>query len=218
MKNLLSAVAIAGAVLPGQGWTETEISVYSGFQTAPHSDVTGNDGLADYAFTAGWDGKSFAMPPYYGLRATWWRSENFGLGAEFTHAKVYADQQTLTANGYDRFEFTDGHNIVTLNASYRWPGHWSNGQVTPYVGAGLGIAVPHVDVQPTGGLHTYGYQFTGPAMRLYAGAKYEMSEQWAVFGEYQFTYSQNSVDLDSGGGFETNLITNALNIGVSYSF
>ena len=55
-------------------------------------------------------------------------------------------------------------------------------------------------------------------MRWTAGASYDLNDQWAVFGEYQGTYSMNQIDLDSGGSLETDIITNALNLGVSFSF
>ena len=216
----LGVAAAVAALVPAIAMAETELSFYGGIQESPHANVTGTDpeNVVDtnLDFTAGWEGKSFAMPPYYGGRVMVWGNGNFGWGAEYTHSKVYADDVTLSANGYDRFEFTDGLNVATINASYRWPDKWAD--VTPYVGAGVGFAFPHVDVQPTGGTHTFGYQITGPALRLYSGAKYAINEDWAVFGEYQFTYSVHDVELESGGGFETNVITNAINVGVSYTF
>ena len=36
--------------------------------------------------------------------------------------------------------------------------------------------------------------------------------------EYKGTYSKNDVDLDGGGNLETNIVTNALNLGVSFNF
>jgi lipid A oxidase len=39
-----------------------------------------------------------------------------------------------------------------------------------------------------------------------------------VFGEYQFTYSSNNVDLPEGGSLETDIKTNALNIGLTLKF
>jgi lipid A oxidase len=46
----------------------------------------------------------------------------------------------------------------------------------------------------------------------------DLSERWALFGEYQFTWSDDTADLDGGGSLETRIITNALNLGVSYRF
>jgi lipid A oxidase len=85
------------------------------------------------------------------------------------------------------------------------------------VGGGLGISVPHVDVETAGG-KTFEYQLTGPALMLAAGASYDLSDRWAVFGEYKFTYSVNQAELASGGTLDTDIVTNALNIGVTYKF
>lgn len=199
-----------------------EISAYGGWQTSPHSVVTGNHPLTGaFDSAVGWDGKSFAAPPYYGLRGTWWRNGDSGWAMELTHAKVYADPADRAALGFDRMEFTDGHNIITANYMRRWPGRWDSGfaaSLTPYAGAGLGIALPHVDVQPAGGTRTFGYQLTGPAMRLLAGVSRPIGDRMAVFAEYQFTYSQNEAELDGGGEMSTNIITNAVNLGLSYRF
>lgn len=222
MSNLRYAAALSVPLLltlSTHAQAETELSFYSGYQTAPHSVIRGDDPEATWTdeFTAGWDGKSFSMPPYYGVRATHWGSNNWGWGAEFSHDKVYADDESLGKGGYDRLELTDGHNIFTINAMRRWPGKWGE-KLTPYVGGGIGFAMPHVDIQATGGSHTFGYQVTGPAIRATAGASYALSDHWAAFAEYQGTYSQNKIELDNGGSLDFKVITNALNIGVSYSF
>ena len=69
-----------------------------------------------------------------------------------------------------------------------------------------------------GGNRTYGYQYTGPALRLTAGASYELNARWSAFGEYQFTVSDNETDLEGGGTLNTRLISNALNVGLSFRF
>lgn len=206
--TIAATIALAAIAVPAAA--EIEISLYGGFQSAPHSTVTHSLDGDDFVK---WEGRSFEMPPYYGLRATWWRNDKWGIGVELNHAKVYADDPA--SYGYDRLEFTDGHNIVTLNLWRRWQ---NDTRWTPYVGAGLGVAVPHVDVQPTGEAHTFGYQLTGPAIQAVAGVSYELNERWSVFGEYKGTYSQNEADLDSGGTLSTDLITNAINLGVSLRF
>ncbi len=219
---MLLRVALVSAALtavPLMASAEVELSFYLGLQESPHSRVDGTDpGNAVNPvldFTAGWEGKSFDAPPYAGIRGTWWRSENLGFGAELTHAKVYADQDTLTNNGFSRLEFTDGINILTANAIYRWPDRWGN--FTPYAGAGIGIAVPHVEVVSAGG-STLEYQMTGPAVRWMAGASYAINDSWSVFGEYQGTYSVNDATLTNGGSLSTNILTNAVNVGVAFSF
>jgi lipid A oxidase len=200
---------------------QVELGFYGGYQTAPHSSVSvrGDSILDDEDFTAGWEGRSFQTPPYYGLRGTWWQSETLGFGLDFVHAKVYADDETLADNDYDRLEFTDGINILTVNVYRRWPESFAG--LTPYLGGGAGISVPHVEVTKSsdnGTSETFEYQLTGPAVTWMAGASYPISEQWSVFGEYKGTYSMNKADLDSGGTLETDIITNAVNVGISFSF
>lgn len=209
--------AMLALLLAGPAAAEFELSLYSGYQTAPHSRAKGDyPGGGTYNALFGWEGRSFELPLYYGVRGTWWVDDRFGWGFEGTHTKVYAPDGERTAAGFDRFELSDGHNIITANVLRRWPNRWKD--ITPYVGGGLGFAMPHVDVEPAGGPRTYGFQVTGPAVRLLAGASMDLSERWAVFGEYQFTWSDNTADLDGGGSLETRIITNALNIGVSYRF
>jgi lipid A oxidase len=214
IRTLAACAALTLTALPAAA--ETEISVYGGWQTSPHSSVSGQraDGTS-FRSTIGWDGKSFDMPPYYGVRAMWWQPNDIGYGIEFTHAKVYAPAGEKPV-GFSRLEFTDGHNIVTANITKRWPGLWAE-RFSPYVGAGLGIAVPHVDVTENGN-RTFGYQYTGPALRLTAGTSYNLNDRWAAFGEYQFTISNNEADLEGGGTLDTRLITNALNVGLSFRF
>ena len=85
-------------------------------------------------------------------------------------------------------------------------------------GVGAGMAIPHVDIEPEGGPHTWEYQLTGPAVRWFAGVRYDLKGDWDLIGEYQDTYSLNELRLDDGGHFSTNIVTNALNIGVTKDF
>ncbi|MFD0981829.1 outer membrane protein [Tropicimonas aquimaris] len=211
---LSTTVAIAIA-LPAAA--EIELSFYSGIQDAPHSRVKGDDGDEDFNFLVDWEGNSGAMPPYYGFRATWWQSANIGYGLEFNHAKVYASDEDREEHGFADLELTDGLNLFTANVFYRWPGQWASGRLTPYVGGGVGFAMPHVDVE-RGDSDTFEYQVTGPAAIVVAGASWAFNESWSVFGEYKGSWSSHDIELDNGGRMETDIITNAFNIGVSYSF
>jgi lipid A oxidase len=215
MRGAILAAAMAAMALPA--WAEMEIGIYGGVQTSPHSRVTGTDpgGVGDFNFLAGWEGKSFAMPPYYGVRATWWRDERLGFGIEFNHAKVYADDETRAASGFSTLEMTDGINILTANALMRWPS--PDRAWTPYAGAGVGLSIPHVEVTSAGG-SVFEYQITGPAATLIAGVSYAINPRWSVFTEYKGTYSVNEMELGSGGTMETDIITNAVNVGVSLRF
>lgn len=219
----LASTALAGALVaaaPSQA-QEFELGFYGGWQTAPHSRVRGTYGSGTNASSTfnsliGWDGKSFAMPPYYGLRATWWKNADWGFGVEFSHTKVYSDEQDMADAGFSHLEFTDGLNIVTVNASRRWQDAWNG--FTPYVSGGIGVAVPHVEVTPIGGQETREYQLTGPAARFTAGAAYPLSDRWSLFGEYQFTWSDNDADLKGDGSLSTTIYTNAVNLGVNFRF
>ena len=195
---------------------ELELSFYGGLQGALPSDVTirGDDAIPDSDLEIDWEGNSFAAPPYYGLRVTSWQSPTFGYGLDFTHSKIYPQDGELSAP-FTRLEFTDGLNTLTANAYYRWQGAF--GDVTPYVGGGLGISVPHVEVF-TEDSKTLGYQYAGPAATLIAGASMPLSDRWSVFGEYKGTFTSNEADLDTGGTVATDVFTNALNVGVSFNF
>ncbi|HBT00819.1 MAG: outer membrane protein [Salipiger marinus] len=216
---ILSTALVAAAIAAPAAAQDYDLSVYTGWQTSPHSRIEGDYPGTGASFDEliGWEGKSFEMPPYYGLRGTWWRSDTFGVALEFTHAKVYANEDDRNDAGFDTLEFTDGINILTLNAMQRWPGLW--GSATPYAGAGLGVSIPHVEVATTGGTDdTFEYQLTGPAARLLAGVSYPITDRVSVFGEYQFTYSWNEADLDEGGTLKTDIKTNALNVGLTLKF
>ncbi|MBW8282830.1 MAG: porin family protein [Rhizobium sp.] len=195
---------------------EMAISVYGGFQTAPHSDVEVSD---QPDFTAGWEGRSFEMPPYYGVRGTWWMEElgqpNIGVSLDFTHAKVYADNDTLAEAGWDHFEFSDGINLLTLNALYRMPIEGT--KFVPYIGAGAGINVPHVEVTRGTG-ETFEYQVGGATVQAQAGVAYEFTDRWSGFVEYKGNYSWVDVDIDSGATLKTDIMTNAVNAGISFHF
>lgn len=194
---------------------EVELSFYLGAQSAPHSRIDGENASGDFDELIRWEGRSFDAPPYYGLRATWWTSETLGYGVEFNHAKVYSDEDDASDAGFSTLEFTDGINYLTANVWRRWPEQF--GGLTPYVGAGLGLSIPHVETDD-GENETFEYQITGPAATLTAGASYDLTADWSVFGEYKFAYSSNEADLDGGGTLNTDIVTNALNVGVSFDF
>ncbi len=210
------AICFALWVGPTAVSAEVELSFYGGIQSAPSSDISirDDDILADDDFSVDWEGRSGTAPIYYGFRATRWRSETFGFGLDFAHNKVYPKDGELPA-GYEVLEFTDGLNTLTVNAYRRWDNAF--GDMTPYVGGGIGVALPHVEVT-NGASETFGYQLTGPAATVIAGASYPINDQLSVFGEYKGTFSSNSAELDSGGTLETDIMTNAVNFGVSFNF
>lgn len=207
-------VACLAAAAPAQA--EIELSFYGGLQGALPSDVVIADDtvIPDSDFEIAWEGRSFDSPPYYGIRVTNWQNPSFGYGLDFTHNKVYPQDGELP-DGFRRLEFTDGLNTLTANAYYRWQN--ALGQITPYVGGGVGLSIPHVEVFAEDS-RTLGFQLTGPAATWIAGASVPVAENWSVFGEYKGTYSWNEGDLDTGGTVSSDILTSAVNVGVSFSF
>lgn len=215
--RFVPVAALLVCLVSGPARADFELSGYFGLQGALSSDVEGEDpgGVGDFDFNADWEGRSFEPPIYWGVRGMYWTEAQYGFGVEFTHAKVYADNDTLDRSGFDVLEFTDGLNILTANVMRRFPEAF--GPVMPYVGGGLGVSIPYVEVASSGG-ETFEYQLTGPAVRWVAGISYPLSPSWSVFGEYQGTFSSNRADLDNGGDLRTDILTNALNLGVSFNF
>lgn len=202
-----------------QASAEMGVSIYGGFQGAPHSTVDVTGPTAPTSFTAGWEGQSFTTPPYYGVRGTWWLEDfgrpNIGVSLDFSHAKVYSDDDTRAKAGWSHFEFTDGINLLTLNALYRFPIEGS--RFTPYIGAGAGINVPHVEVTRATGT-TFEYALGGATLQAQAGVDFKITDSWSAFAEYKGNYSWVNVDIDSGDKLKTKILTNAINFGITYKW
>lgn len=214
MKRALS-LCIGLLAVPTFAPAQVELSFYGGVQSAPSSDIAIRDSVfGNDDFSLDWEGRSSEAPPYYGIRATRWQSPTFGFGLDFAHNKVYPTADSLPAD-YEVLEFTDGLNTLTVNAYRRW--NQALGGMSPYVGGGIGVSLPHVELT-RGSSETFGYQLTGPAATWIAGASMPINDQWAVFGEYKGTFSSNTADLDGGGTLETDIFTNAVNLGVSFNF
>ena len=193
-----------------------EFSLYSGYQFAPKSSVS-IDGQS--SFDAVWEGKSFKSPIYYGIRGVWWLGEpmkkNLGISVDFSHAKAYASEETLDKAELSRLEFSDGLNLLTINALYRFKNPKS--KWAPYAGIGAGINIPHVELTRRSG-KTFEYQIGGPTLQAQLGIAYKATKSISVFAEYKANYSFIDVSVDSGKNLNTNIFTNAFNTGLSYSF
>jgi lipid A oxidase len=212
---LAALVALLWFFAP-QVQAETEVSLYGGVQSAEPGDVSGADPvLGLFAFVTKWPGRSLESPPYWGVRLTQWHSPRWGLAVELNHAKLHADAEAMAAAGFDRLEFSDGFNLLTVNAMRRFP-QW--GRLEPYAGAGLGLAVPHVEVTTPSGA-TSGYQVTGPAVVWIAGASVPVRDRGLrLFAEYKGSRSWNRARLEGGGTLEADFTTHALNLGLSLRF
>ncbi len=232
---LLAAASAAIFVAPGVAKAEFLLGIYGGISDTLDSDVDlkapgGTDlTLEDVPF----DGESFEMPIYYGVRGTYWLNgaPSYGLMLDFTHAKAYADDDdTVDVSGtrggvpiggeeavgatFDQLQFSHGLNTLTLNGLYRHPLSW----VTPYAGVGVGVSIPHVEVDVAGGSSTEEYQVGGVAAQALAGMEFSLGDRFALFAEYKFSYTPLDVDLDGGGSLETDLFTNQAMLGLSVRF
>ena len=161
-----------------------------------------------------WDGKPFKSPIYYGLRSVRWNGTGQGVMVDFTHSKTISQpdqrlQFSGTRNGrafpasaagtarngdvFKHLEFSHGHNMLTLNRL------WRLGRLTPaiwpYAGAGVGVSLPHTEIQFTDeDQRTYEYQYAGPVGQVLAGVEIRLPRV-SVFIEYKFTLARNSVPL-----------------------
>jgi lipid A oxidase len=211
-------------IVPNSSMAETSLEVYGGYQTSPHSVVSGNytetsidqTSSVPFKFTAAWRGNSFSMPPYYGFRITNWNM-NKGWGLDFNHSKAYADPATLLESGFGRLQFTDGLNNLTLHRQVKMG--VLRQKLIPYYGYGIGLIIPHVEVQTSlDSPLTFEYQYGGPTVALNAGFKLPLKKNRFLFTEYKFTASWLDVTLNGGGSLSTRIFTNALNLGLGFDF
>ena len=215
LKICLAGLAISMSCVAS---AESEFSVYGGTQSSPHSTVynTSSTPPSDTSLYTGWKASPLSFPIYAGWRYTNWSDNDWGYAINYSHTKAISLDQASA--GYSRLEFTDGANPFTLILLKRF----SYRAVKPHVGAGLGFSVPHVEAQwtttsNTTSAKTYEYQYGGPVATLLAGFSYPINDKWNLLTEFQMHYMKLDVAVD-GGRLKTNLITNALNLGVSYRF
>ncbi len=167
------------------------------FEKAGVTDLTAHD--------VNWDGKPFKSPIYYGLRTIRWGQDGFGGMVDFTHSKAISQKEQVirfsgTRNGkpapaptpvertFKHFEFSHGHNMLTLNGVARL------GRITPmlqpYVGIGAGINLPHTEIQFADETkRTYEYQYSGPVGQVLAGLEIRLPRA-SLFVEYKFTLAR----------------------------
>lgn len=215
-RSVFGAFVAFGLFVPQTLWAEIELSLYGGVQSALPSqvDVSGDSIIPDASFRQQWDGNPFEWPVYVGVRITEWRSPEFGIGLDYTHNKIVPPGRVMPA-GYRALELTDGLNTWTLNMYRKWPDAW--GRYSPYVGGGFGLSVPGVEVR-YGASNTFEYQVTGIAVVWLAGVSTKLGGKWSGFAEYKGSYTENEIRLTTGGWLSTDVVTNAINVGISYGF
>jgi lipid A oxidase len=219
---------------------EFQIGVYGGWNGSHDSDVNFTGPGTDLTFqSVPWDGLSFTFDgeaPYYGARFTYWPDAlpNWGFMFDLTHAKVRAKEgATVTYSGtasgsdqighiFDRLEFTDGFTLLTVNGMYRFE---PMDRFRPYVGAGLGINIPHVEVTGAGGgpasglPTTFEYTYGGLAAQALAGVDIKLTKHISLFTEYKFSWAGVNAPLsDPAYRIRTDLFTHHVLVGASVNW
>jgi len=224
---LLSFPAIWREAGRGDDGADLQLGVYGGPAYTGASDLNlVQPGGTDMTFRdVAWEGKPFRRPPYYGYRAIYWPSDCYGVMLDFTHIKAIAiKDRPVQQSGFKdgdhvppqapvsatlkRLEFTHGYNLLTLNALRRGAPRGPN--LIPYAGLGLGVAIPHVEVQrtdPPQSARTDEYQITGPALQALGGIEWRFGRRLSLFVEFKLSCAMIRGDLVGGGKVTTNLCT-----------
>jgi len=227
---LLSFPAIWREAGRGDDGADLQLGVYGGPAYTGASDLNlVQPGGTDMTFRdVAWEGKPFRRPPYYGYRAIYWPSDRYGVMLDFTHIKAIAiKDRPVQQSGFKdgdhvppqapvsatlkRLEFTHGYNLLTLNALRRGAPRGPN--LIPYAGLGLGVAIPHVEVQrtdPPESARTDEYQITGPALQALGGIEWRFGRRLSLFVEFKLSCAMIRGDLVGGGKVTTNLCTHQL--------
>jgi hypothetical protein len=227
---LLSFPAIWREAGRGDDGADLQLGVYGGPAYTGASDLNlVQPGGTDMTFRdVAWEGKPFRRPPYYGYRAIYWPGDRYGVMLDFTHIKAIAiKDRPVQQSGFKdgdhvppqapvsatlkRLEFTHGYNLLTLNALRRGAPRGPN--LIPYAGLGLGVAIPHVEVQrtdPPQSARTDEYQITGPALQALGGIEWRFGRRLSLFVEFKLSCAMIRGDLVGGGKVTTNLCTHQL--------
>lgn len=240
-RPLLMICVILTTAVPSLVHAQLEIDLYGGWSSTLDSDVRLQrpGGIKLRFHDVAWEGRSFDEPIYYGGRLSYWtrRSPHLGLAVDFTHAKIHARlDRSVRVTGHDGGQLVDetrplgesfselamshGLNLLTFNGLYRW-GRGGPDQAasrfTPFVGVGLGVALPHVEVE-TGDSVTGEYQVAGPVVQVGGGGRLSFSHRYSAFAEYRLSYTDLRADLDGGGSLRTEAWTHHVIVGLTVSF
>lgn len=236
----LLALLFAGATAGARA--EFVVSFFSGVSSAENNDLHYRQaGGTDLTFhDVSYHTKDFGSPIYYGGRVAYFLPEqsHWGFGLEFFHSKIYLDTgdsvRVTGKRGGDPvndvepinatitgFNCSHGLNFLFADAMYRfYLGQRDKdflGRFQPYLGAGVGAAIPHVEFSSET-THFEEYQFHGPAFEGLAGINFDITKYLGLFAEYKFTY----VDLDHlsipGGSIGVAPMQNHLIFGASVRF
>ncbi len=201
---------------------ETVLAAFTGapynYPSAARVTNPGAQGATDFTLEpVNWYTDPFKSPIYYGARvAQWFAGGRTGTGVDFIHSKAIAplDEETNFSGALDgqplpprarikdivgKLEFSHGHNMLLLNGLLRLPS--IGARVSPYVGAGGGVLLPHTEFALADGSRprTYEYNYAGPAGQALAGVEIRLAKV-SFFIEYKFTYAHYAAPLSEREG------------------
>lgn len=238
----LCLLLFTGLVFANAARAEFNLSIFTGVALSQDSDLDLHQtGGTDLTFhDVSFEGRDFETPPFYGARLLYFlpNDSHWGFGAEFFHLKLYAQtgdttRVTGTRNGVgvddnepidntlQQFSLSHGLNYALADVVYRWqPGERGEdflGHLQPYVGLGLGAAIPHVESEVNGNFHEE-YQFHGPGVQALAGVNVNLTKHWGLLFEYKFTYANlDSLEIPNGS-IEVTPLTHNIVAGLTFSF
>ncbi len=202
-------------VAPGREWL---VAAYGGVPYTYPSDVRiTKTGTHDFtAKDVEWEGQPFENPIYYGVRIVrWFSGGRTGSMLDFTHSKALsrktqetrfegtldgkpAPERALIGDVFRRLEASHGHNMLTLNGLMRLPSF--SMRVSPYVGLGAGVSLPHSEVHVVGETaRTYEYQMAGPVGQALIGLELRLPRM-SYFIEYKFSLADYRMPLTNRDG------------------
>lgn len=207
----------SAATLPTK---ETVVGAYTGAPyTYPSTVRIGKEG-SDTDVTVDpveWYTDPFHNPIYYGARvARWFTGGRAGMMVDFIHSKALAELDKEASfsgqiNGepvpararirdvVKKMEFSHGHNMLLFNGLLRLPSIGT--RLSPYVGAGAGVLLPHTELtlRDDDDPRTYEYNYAGPAAQAIAGLEVRLARM-SFFIEYKFTYADYDAPLSQMDG------------------
>ena len=89
----------------------------------------------------------------------------------------------------------------------------------PYVGLGTGVSLPYVEIIKSSNptiARTMGYQFGGFSGQAQAGIRLPVNSSINAVFEYKITFIALDVETEASRSLKTNLVTNAINIGIEF--
>jgi lipid A oxidase len=202
-------------VAPRSEWM---VAAYGGSPYTYPSDVKiTKPGVHDFTVKdVEWQGLPFTNPIYYGVRVMrWFGDGRTGAMLDFTHSKAIskrkqearfegtldgkpAPEKALIGDVFKKLEASHGHNMLTLNGLLRLPSFTF--RLSPYVGVGAGVSLPHSEVQvrsePS---RTYEYQMAGPVGQAVVGLEFRLPRM-SYFLEYKFTLADYRMPLTGRAG------------------